>query len=107
MEKTRSVADAPAIAARWRTAFKDRFRWFFLDDVKARPAETRAAILDFVGADPDTPSRVPAGHNRKDAGVAVRSPAIQKVMRARLFEERRRFAKTFGGPATSWPDEPY
>jgi hypothetical protein len=96
------------IAARWSSAFGDRFRYFFLEDVSARPEELTAEIVSFLGGDPAKPSTVGSDFNRKaKTRSAPRSPEVQTVMR-RLFEEERAIcAKQFGGAAEKWPDLPY
>lgn len=96
------------IAKRWSARFGDRFRWFFLDDVAARPEETRAAILAFLGADPTIPSTLNADFNRKaKTRTPQRTPEIQALMRSLFETERRAGAKMFGGPALDWPDAPW
>lgn len=107
MPMTASVADAVAIADRWSAAFGPRFRYFFLDDVVARPAETRAEILRFIGGDPSKASRVQPDHNRKAAPTVERSDPVRSVARERLEKDRRRWADAFGGPAIGWAEAPF
>ena len=96
------------IAERWSTAFGERFRFFFLDDVIARPAETRAAILSFVGGDPAKSSNVAADFNRKSRSLAANCTAkMEKMLRSLFEDERKRCARMFGGPAERWPGLPF
>jgi hypothetical protein len=97
-----------AIARRWSRHFGDRFRVFFLDDVVARPDETRREILAFLGGDPNVPPVLGADFNRKARTKAPqRTKEIQTLMRKLFEKERRACAETFGGPAQSWPHAPY
>lgn len=96
------------VAAKWAEAFPGRFRAFFLDDVIARPAETRAAILEFLGADPDAGTVVPPDFNRKAKSRAVLpGAAAQSYLREKFEAERERCADMFGGAAKDWPGRPY
>ena len=96
------------IAERWKAAFGDRFRYFFLDDVVARPDDVRAEIISFIGGDASKSSNFNPDFNRKaKSRPSKRTRKMQKVMQ-RLFEEERvKCAKLFGGPAEKWPDLPY
>lgn len=96
------------IAARWSAAFGERFRFYFLDDVARRPAETRAGILSFLGADPERPMHVGADYNRKAKHPNLeRTDAIRALLRKRFQDERIACAKYFGAAATAWPDAAY
>lgn len=96
------------IASRWQEHFGDRFRWFFLDDVIAKPDETRAEILAFLGADPAVPPYVPADFNRKAKPKSPERTDEIKALLKKMFEsERRACARMFGGAAERWPDAPY
>lgn len=96
------------IARRWSERFGDRFRWFFLEDVVARPEETRAEILAFLGADPTIPSVLNADFNRKaKTRTPQRTPEIQALMRSLFEVERSACAEMFAGPALGWPDAPW
>lgn len=91
----------------WSNTFGERFRYFFLEDIAARPAETRAEIISFIGADPSKSSLHAPDHNRKAGEKVGRSPQVQALMRELYEKERRRCAETLGGPALKWPDAPY
>lgn len=91
----------------WSKAFRERFRYFFLEDIAAHPVETRAEILSFIGGDPSKESRFEAGHNSKAGEKVGRGPEVQKLMKELFTEERRLCAEKFGGPALAWPDAPY
>ncbi len=96
------------IASRWAEAFPGRFRVFFLDDVISQPAETRAAILEFLGGDPAAGAVVAPDFNRKAKTRAPRpSAAVQAYLREAFEAEREKCAETFGGAARDWPGRPY
>ena len=96
------------IAQSWSAAFGERFRFFFLDDVAARPDETRSDILRFLGADPRRPSPVKPDFNRKAKEIRVdRTEPVKALLRERFAAERRICAETFGGAASAWPDAAY
>jgi hypothetical protein len=94
------------IAQRWQAFVpQEQFGLFFFDDLVREPAELRARILRFLGADPDKPSgSYEPGFNRK--ARAARLPMSAEI-RARLAEyfaeELHACAKAFGGPAAAWP----
>lgn len=99
---------SPTVAAQlWGSAFGERYRHVFLDDVALSPDRTRAEILSFIGADPARSSPLGADHNRKRQPTLPRPPEIQELMRAAFADERRRCAETFGGAALAWADAPY
>lgn len=96
------------IGARWSSAFGDRFRFFFLEDISVRPKELTAEIIGFLGGDPAKPSTFSSDFNRKAKDrPAPRSPEVQARMRELFEDEREICAKMFGGAATAWPGMPY
>ena len=96
------------IAKRWSSAFGERFRFFFLDDIVRTPVETRIEVLGFLGVDHSKPSLVQPDFNRKSRSPGVeRSPRMQALLREHFADERRRCAQLFGGAAEGWPDAPY
>jgi len=92
------------IGPRWEKFFGERFRYFFFDDVVARPDIVRRDILTFLGADPAKPSAdLPAGFNRKAKSVKpVVSPRLESFLAEYYKEELYRCADYFGGPAQDW-----
>lgn len=96
------------IAGKWSSAFGERFKFFFLDDVADRPDETRADILRFLGANPNRQVRVQPDFNRKaKTANPSRTEEIKALLQDRFADERRACAALFGGPAAAWPDAPY
>lgn len=90
---------------RWRGVFPpERIRYFFFDDVVDRPAEVRADILRFLGADPEKPSgHLPPGFNRKAARSKVdMSDEIRQKLIGFYRDELLACAATFGGRAETW-----
>lgn len=105
---TRARSYPTEIARRWSSAFGDRFRFFFLDDVAARPQETRDEIVRFLGGDPARGSGVSADYNRKAASrSSKRGEAAQALLRDRFSAERTACARMFAGAAERWPDAPW
>lgn len=94
-----------AIVSRWKTAARDNFRLFLLDDLAVDPGRFRAQIIGFLGGDPDKPSgSLPPAYNRK-TGQA--KPAMTEAIRAalvdRFADELKVAAAVFGGAAADWP----
>ncbi|HVV65062.1 MAG TPA: sulfotransferase [Rhizomicrobium sp.] len=93
------------IAERWdRAAPKVRFRHFFMDDIAAKPDETRRDILSFIGADPMKSSGdLAAGHNRKSkAAKLVMGEEHKRALVDYFADEIRACARRFGGHALAW-----
>jgi hypothetical protein len=92
-------------AKRWEhSAPQIPFRHFFLDDIATHPEETRAAILEFIGADPKKSSGdIPPGLNKKSQSATIPLPDNIKAVLVELFaDEIRACAKRFGGHALTW-----
>lgn len=82
-----------------------KFRYFFFDDIMARPEFVRGEILVFLGADPELVSGdLPAGYNRKSqsAKVPLGEP-IKAVLAEHCAAEIRACAAELGGCAAAWP----
>ncbi|MDB5972516.1 MAG: sulfotransferase [Hydrocarboniphaga sp.] len=81
-----------------------RFRWFFLDDVIADPQATRAAILRYLGGNPDESSGALAlSHNSKDGRPRAKLEGdLLKCLIAEFEAELRACAEIFGGAALGW-----
>jgi hypothetical protein len=89
----------------WASHFpEERLRYFFLDDVIAEPAVTRASILRYLGADPEKKSgNLALTHNSKRG--RPRAPlegAVKEFLIAAFEQELRDCAALFGGPAVGW-----
>lgn len=84
-----------------------RFRHFFFDDIAERPEDTRRAILEFIGADPEKSSGdLSAGHNKKSsAAKLIMTDDIKAVMVDFFADEIRACAKRFGGHAVGWAEK--
>lgn len=92
------------IYRRWAQHFApERLRYFFLDDVIRDPQATRAAILRYLGADPELESGLSLSHNPKDG--RPRAPlegAVRDYLILEFEPELRACASTFGGAAVGW-----
>ncbi|HEX3651834.1 MAG TPA: sulfotransferase [Rhizomicrobium sp.] len=94
------------IVAHWsRILPAGRFRYFFFDDIVARPEFVRGEILAFLGADPNLGSGdLPAGYNRKSQSAKLLlTEAIKAVLIEHCAAEIRACAVELGGCATAWP----
>jgi hypothetical protein len=93
------------IWSRW-TKFipPERIRYFFFDDLQQRPAELRANILRFLGADPEKSSgALPADYNRKTNRHKIgMSQSVREHMIGFFCEELLDCARIFDGPAKKW-----
>ncbi|MBN9023055.1 MAG: sulfotransferase [Rhizobiales bacterium] len=94
------------VIARWRRHVPaERVGVFLFDDIRDRPAETRRAILAFLGADPDRRSgALPPGFNRKSKDRKLPMPDDLRAALAEEFaDELRASAEMLGGAAMAWP----
>jgi hypothetical protein len=106
--KIHKVAFPAKIAEPWaQYAPKLRFRHFFFDDIAERPAEARAAILEFIGADPAKSSgEIAPDHNKKSSAAKLTmTDDIKAVMVEFFADEIRASAKRFGGHAVTWAEK--
>ena len=94
------------IVERWRKHARDgQLAWFFFDELRSDPAQLRARILGFLGADPELKSGdLEPGFNRK-SGFAkiVLTDEIRDALVRHFAEELRRSADLLGGAALEWP----
>ena len=93
------------IVERWqRHAPKLNFRYFFFDDIAAKPEETRRDILTFLGADANKSSgEIPPDHNRKASAAKLEMTDEIKAVLVDFFkDEIRASAALMGGPAKEW-----
>jgi hypothetical protein len=86
-----------------------------LDDVASRPAETRHAVLTFLGGDSAKPSGdLDADHNKKSHHEKLKvNEASMAVMVEHFKQELFDCVELFGDPARNWlrlygltPNEP-
>jgi Sulfotransferase family len=94
------------IVARWRRYIcPDLFRVFFFDDLKKNAAGLRRVILDFLGADPDKPSRgLSADFNGQSGSEKLPLTDHVRSALAHFFkDELKACAAELGGPARDWP----
>jgi hypothetical protein len=100
----------PAFASRvWRDWSRElpaeRIRYWFLDDIVARPSEVREEICDFIGAAAG-PGSVAANHNRKENNAKIpMPPEIRKRLIDFFASEYDDCARIFGGHAIAWRDQ--
>jgi hypothetical protein len=82
----------------------DRFRYFFFDDIVARPDSVRCEIIAFLGADPDFGSGdVPADYNRKSQSAKLTLTApIKALLVEHCAKEISACARVLGGSAITW-----
>jgi hypothetical protein len=95
-----------AIVARWkRYVHPDRFRVYFFDDLERNPTELRRSIVNFLGADPDKPSRRMTADSNSWAGMEkLRLTDKVRSHLAQFFKkELKTCAAQLGGPAKEWP----
>lgn len=104
--KLRTLSPTTDTAKKWLGYVPEsRFRSIFMDDVIARPEETRFDLLTFLGADPAKPSgEIPADHNPKSGGKkkTEMTADVQAVLADFLKDELRSGAEFFGGHAAEW-----
>jgi hypothetical protein len=94
------------VVARWkRYVPPEKFRVYFFDDLKEKPAELRRSILYFLGGDPEKPSGQLKPNENNDAGRnKLRLTMKVRDRVARFFEqELKACAAELGGHAKSWP----
>jgi len=100
-----SISFASQTAARWaKLAPEIAFRYFFLDDIAARPEQTRRDIITFLGGDAAKPPRFAPNFNRKsETAKLTLTDDIKAVLVHRFAQELRDCAVAFGGHAAGWP----
>jgi hypothetical protein len=87
-----------------RYVHPERYRFFFMDDIASKAAETRREILLFLRADPAKPSgELPPDHNSKAKSRKLEmTEPIKGVLVEYFAEELRACAKLFQGRAVEW-----
>ena len=94
------------VVAHWkRYVHPDRFGIYFFDDLQKSPADLRRSILQFLGADPDTPIEQSRANYNSWAGME-KLPLTSQVRShlAHFFKkELKACAARLGGPAKEWP----
>jgi hypothetical protein len=82
----------------------ERYRFFFMDDIAGKAAETRREILLFLGADPAKPSgELPPDHNSKAKSRKLEmTEPIKSVLVAYFADELRACSELFQGHAAKW-----
>jgi hypothetical protein len=101
------LSSATRAARRWRRLMPDgQFRYFFMDDIAGRPAETRAEIIGFLGGNAAKPSGdLPPGYNPKASGRKLElRDDIRDILAEHLQEELQTGAELFGGHARAWAE---
>lgn len=90
---------------RWKRIIpSDRIRFWFFDDIAARPETVVGEICDYLGLLPGV-GALPANFNRKENNKKIPMPEeIRERLRAFLSEEIDRCADTFGGHARRWKE---
>jgi hypothetical protein len=104
--EVRRACFATQVAQNWaRFAPNVPFRYFFFDDVEARPENVRAEIVAFLGGDPRKKSgKLGPGYNRKAHLPKLPMPEpVKAFLLSELTDEIRGCANAFGGPAQKWP----
>ena len=94
------------VARRWREAAPGlAFKSVLFDDIVSRPAEMRAEIFSYIGADASRASgELSASHNRKAGTTKLdMTDSVRAVLVERYAAEIRACAETFGGAAREWP----
>ena len=83
----------------------ERMSYFFFDQLIERPAELRAEIIAFLGADPGKASGArPADYNRKSDRHKLPMPdACRERLTEYFWDELLACATIFGGVASEWP----
>lgn len=102
---TREFSHPARVAERWaRNAPHVAFRYFLFEDIVARPDETRRAILEFLGADPEKSSGgIEPAHNRKTRNDKLEMPpAIREILVDFFREELLACARCFGEAGQGW-----
>jgi hypothetical protein len=104
--EVRRACFATQVAQNWaRFAPNVPFRFFFFDDVEAKPEVVRAEIIAFLGGNPRKKSgKLAASYNRKAHLPKLLMPEpIKAFLLSELRDEIRGCANAFGGPAQTWP----
>ena len=94
------------IVARWRRYVRpELFQLYFFDDLKTNPVRLRAAIIDFLGGDPEKASgELTPDYNSKARLEKLPLTDETRSHLARFFEqELKACAAELGGPAKEWP----
>jgi len=94
------------VARRWHdVAPQLQFKPVLFDDIVSRPAEVRAEILSYIGADAGRASGdLSAAHNKKAGKTKLdMTDSVRAVLVERYAEELRTCAGMFGGAAREWP----
>lgn len=93
------------IARRWRKRVNpDLFQVYFFDDLKRDPALLRAAIITFLGGNPNQPGNgLPPDHDTKaEKPKLLLTPSGQAHLADFFADELRACAEELGGPAAEW-----
>jgi hypothetical protein len=79
-------------------------RYFFLEDIRDDPVDTRRKILAYFGADADKKADVDPAYNRKANWPKLEmATPIRNVLAQHFAEEAKACAALFGGRACEWP----
>ena len=103
--KIHKVAFPSKIAEPWELyAPNVRFQHFFFDDIAEKATETRAAILNYLGADPEKSSGnlAPDDNKKSSAAKLILTDDIKAALVEFFADEIRASAKRFGGHAVNW-----
>ena len=104
--RSRHVSFASQCWKNWSKAVPaERIRFWFFDDIVARPADVRDEICKFVGL-ATGPGAIAADYNRKQTAENIAMPPeIRAGLAAFLAEEYKTCARIFGGHAIDWRDQ--
>lgn len=104
-KKLDRFSSAARTAEKWtRHIRKDKFHFFFFDDIVQQPDVVRRDILTLLGADPQKPSgELDPGHNRKAGNKKLEfTNAVERELAGRFQQELADCARLFGGHAKEW-----
>ncbi|HWA89249.1 MAG TPA: sulfotransferase [Rhizomicrobium sp.] len=93
------------IAERWeKNAPGIGFKYFFFDDIVAKPDDVRAELIAYLGGDPAKSSgEIEADHNRKATAQKLELTDDVRAVIADFFkDEIKASAARFGGHASGW-----
>jgi hypothetical protein len=104
-KKLDRFSSAARTAECWtRHVRKDKFHFFFFDDIALQPDVVRGDILRLLGADPAKSSgELDPGHNRKAGNRKLEfTREVELELAGRFKEELAACARIFGGHAKTW-----